>query len=80
MTILVFCIRNASKCDAHSAQHDRAGAAAVWGKLDKQVLENCMGIVAVALSLVMAGSGHLPTLQLLQGTQSCFTKGENIVD
>ena len=46
----------------------RAGAAAVWGRLDKQVLENCMDVIALALSLVMAGTGDLETLRLLRGS------------
>lgn len=32
-----------------------------------QGLEVCLGVVALALSLVMAGTGHLPTLKLLRG-------------
>ena len=44
-----------------------AGAAAVWGLLDKQALENCLGVVLLALSLVMAGTGHLKTFKLIRG-------------
>jgi len=44
-----------------------AGAAAALGTIDKQGLEMCVGAAAVALSLVMAGTGHLPTLKLLRG-------------
>lgn len=35
--------------------------------LDKQALEGCLGVVALALGVVMAGTGHLPTLKLLRG-------------
>ena len=47
-----------------------AGAAAVWGLLDKQALENCMGVIVMALATVMAGTGHLPTFKLLRGAQA----------
>ncbi|KAK9796665.1 hypothetical protein WJX73_002436 [Symbiochloris irregularis] len=43
-----------------------SGAAAVWGMLDKQALENCMGVVVMSLAIVMAGTGHLPTFKLLR--------------
>jgi len=43
------------------------GAAAAMGCIDKQGLENCVGVTALGLSLVMAGTGHLPTLKLLRG-------------
>lgn len=36
------------------------------GKLDRGVLEGCLDVVVLALSLVMAGTGHLPTFRLLQ--------------
>ena len=39
-----------------------------WRGLDKQALEGCLGVVALALGVVMAGTGHLPTLKLLRGT------------
>lgn len=39
----------------------------MWGLLDKQALENCMGVVVMALATVMAGTGHLPTFKLLRG-------------
>lgn len=45
-----------------------AGANAVWGRVDKQSLENCMNNIALALSLVMAGTGDLQTLGLLRGS------------
>ena len=45
----------------------RAGAAAVWGRLDKQSLENCLNMIVLALSVVMAGTGDLPTCRLLRG-------------
>ena len=35
--------------------------------LDKQALENCMGVVVMSLAVVMAGTGHLPTFKLLRG-------------
>ena len=44
-----------------------AGAEATWGRLDKQALEACLDVVALSLSVVMAGTGHLPTLKLLRG-------------
>ena len=44
-----------------------AGAAPVWSQLDKQALESCVGICALALSVVLAGSGNLDTLRLLRG-------------
>jgi hypothetical protein len=43
-----------------------APAAASVGKLDKAIIENCISVVLLALSLVMAGSGHLPTFRLIQ--------------
>ncbi len=36
------------------------------GNLDRYTLEGCLEVVVLALALVMAGSGHLPTLRLLQ--------------
>lgn len=36
------------------------------GKLDKQTVENSICVVLLSLSLVMAGSGHLPTFRLVQ--------------
>ena len=39
----------------------------MWGLLDKQALENCLGIVLLSLSLVMAGTGHLVTFKLIRG-------------
>lgn len=44
-----------------------AGAGAVWGKIDKQSLENCMNTIALSLSLVMAGTGDLQTFSFLRG-------------
>ena len=41
--------------------------AGAWRGLDRQALEGCLGVVALALGVVMAGTGHLPTLQLLRG-------------
>ena len=43
------------------------GGSAAWGRLDKHSLESCIGVVALALSVVMAGTGHLPTFKLLRG-------------
>jgi hypothetical protein len=43
-----------------------AGVAGGRGRLDKGFLETAVCNVVVALSCVMAGSGHLPTLRLLQ--------------
>lgn len=51
----------ASSCVAHLAP----GAACV-GQLDKAALENALSVVLLSLSLVMAGSGHLPTFRLIQ--------------
>lgn len=48
----------------------RAGAAAVWGLLDKQALENCMGVLIMALAAVMAGTGDLRTFKLMRGKAS----------
>ena len=39
----------------------------MWGLLDKQALENCLGVVLLALSLVMAGTGHVVTFKLIRG-------------
>ena len=50
-----------------------AGAEATWGRLDKQALEACLDVVALSLSVVMAGTGHLPTLKLLRGSSISFT-------
>jgi anaphase-promoting complex subunit 1 len=57
-----------------------APAAAGVGKLDKAVIENCISVVLLALALVMAGSGHLPTFRLIQvgvghGSRCCFHPG-----
>ncbi len=46
-------------------QHVRTAGA--WRGLDRQALEGCLGVVALALGVVMAGTGHLPTLKLLRG-------------
>lgn len=46
----------------------RAYGAGSWKGLDKQALEGCLGVAALALGVVMAGTGHLPTLKLLRGT------------
>lgn len=40
------------------------GAAA---PINKDQLEGCLGSCVAALGVVMAGSGHLPTLKLLRG-------------
>ena len=37
------------------------------GKLDRQALEACAATAALALSLVLAGSGDLPAAKLLRG-------------
>ncbi|KAL0039031.1 hypothetical protein WJX77_005730 [Trebouxia sp. C0004] len=42
-------------------------SAGAWRGLDRQALEGCLGVVALALGVVMAGTGHLPTLKLLRG-------------
>eukprot|EP00887_Chlorella_sp_A99_P005912 scaffold29.g5912.t1 len=39
----------------------------VVGPTNREALESCVGTVALALSVVMAGSGHLGTLTLLRG-------------
>lgn len=41
------------------------GAACI-GQLDKAALEDAIVVVLLSLSLVMAGSGHLPTFRLIQ--------------
>ncbi|CAD7696275.1 unnamed protein product [Ostreobium quekettii] len=38
-----------------------------YGRLDKQSIELSIDVCALALSAVMAGTGHLPTLRLLRG-------------
>jgi anaphase-promoting complex subunit 1 len=43
------------------------------GLFNREVLETCAGNVALALSLVMAGTGDLPTLKLLRGTTCMHT-------
>lgn len=53
-----------------------AGAAAVWGRLDKQTLENCMNVIAIALAVVMAGTGDLQTCKLLRGGSPAATSDE----
>ncbi len=47
----------------------------MWGRLDKQALENCMDVIALALSLVMAGTGDLETLRLLRGASRLLGAG-----
>ena len=39
----------------------------MWGRLDKQSLENCLNMIVLALSVVMAGTGDLLTCRLLRG-------------
>ena len=51
-------------------QHVRTAGA--WRGLDRQALEGCLGVVALALGVVMAGTGHLPTLKLLRGGSEPF--------
>ena len=51
-----------------SAVVDGAGG---WKGLDKHALEGCLGVAALALGVVMAGTGHLPTLKLLRGITPC---------
>jgi hypothetical protein len=38
------------------------------GQLDKQALESCLGVCALATSVVMAGTGDLDTFKILRGT------------
>ena len=45
----------------------RAGAGSGVGQVDKQALESCLGVCALALSVVMAGTGDLETLKILRG-------------
>ena len=40
-----------------------------WGQLDKAAVETCICAVALSLSVVMAGSGHLQTMRLIRGLQ-----------
>ncbi len=49
------------------------GTAGAWRGLDRQALEGCLGVVALALGVVMAGTGHLPTLKLLRGNTPPLT-------
>ncbi|KAK9828929.1 hypothetical protein WJX72_002853 [[Myrmecia] bisecta] len=58
-----------------SAPDSAAGAAATWGRLDKQALEVCVGSTALALAAVMAGTGHLPTMRLLRGLRKRLQSG-----
>lgn len=37
---------------------------------NRDLLEDCLGSLLLALAVVMAGSGHLPTLKLLRGAQT----------
>lgn len=39
----------------------------MWGRVDKQSLENCMNTIALGLSLVMAGTGDLQTFSFFRG-------------
>ena len=43
---------------------------AAWGQLDKAAVETCICAVALSLSVVMAGSGHLQTMRLIRGAHS----------
>ena len=43
------------------------GADSGVGQVDKQALESCLGVCALALSVVMAGTGDLETLKILRG-------------
>ena len=45
----------------------RTGAGSGVGQVDKQALESCLGVCALALSVVMAGTGDLKTLKILRG-------------
>ena len=56
--------------DSAVAVLDGAGG---WQGLDKQALEGCLGVAALALGVVMAGTGHLPTLKLLRGMPLILT-------
>lgn len=50
----------------HRAPDGSLGFEACSGRVDKQALEAALDLILLALSLVMAGTGHLPTLQLLR--------------
>lgn len=57
--------RAQAQCRCPCATRDpQLGAA---GPLTRDVLEGCVGAVALALAVVMAGSGHLETFKLLRG-------------
>lgn len=43
--------------------------------ISKDVIEDAVGSVALALSVVMAGSGHLPTFKLLRGAPGGWATG-----
>lgn len=43
------------------------GCAGAPSPTNRDLLEECLGSVLLALSVVMAGSGHLPTFKLLRG-------------
>ncbi len=56
----------------------RAGAGAGVGQVDKQALESCLGVCALALSVVMAGTGDLETLKILRGANLQGTRSQDV--
>ncbi|GMH41655.1 hypothetical protein BSKO_09565 [Bryopsis sp. KO-2023] len=54
-----------------------AGADVTYGKIDKQALQTVCDVCALALSVVMAGTGHLPTFRLLRALRMRLQPGSN---
>lgn len=52
---------------------DAGGHSAAWGQLEKAAVETCICAVALSLSVVMAGSGHLQTMRLIRGEHTART-------
>lgn len=50
-----------------------ASSPSSWGQLARTSVEACLGSAALGLAVVMAGTGHLPTLQLLRGLRLRLT-------
>lgn len=46
--------------------------------ISKDVIEDALGSVVLALSVVMAGSGHLPTFKLLRGEGGLRHPGQQL--
>lgn len=57
------------------APESSAGLLACSGRLDKQTLEAAIDAILLAMAVVMAGSGHLPTLRLLRAASKRLQRG-----